>query len=589
VAKGYRPVLRDHPFLLPPDMRQWLPDSHPVWTLIEAVRLLDTLALHARCRTGRAGRAGYDPDMMLTLLFYAYARGISSSRQIERLCWDDVAFRVICAQDVPDHTTIWRFAEMSPELVGGLFAQVLTLCAKAGMVKLDTITLDGTKVTANASKSVNRSEEHIRAELQRRAQEAVDRHRSTDAQENALFGVGVRGDELPAELTDPRQRGKRLQRALDDLEREREAEQAERAEQAQEHLDRAREGTTGRGAVPAEVRVVAAEARLARLIAAQQAKIDDWERRNAECIAAGGTGLVGSRPQPVGEHFAVVRARASLAKALAWQAERERKKQEQQPAAPVRNITDPDSRLMPTRSGFVQGYNAQNVVSKDLYIVATEVTQQTGDAEQWVPMMSQAQKAADLITTVHSGQAQAAGEVCTCPTEHDGDDHDDDPHAAGPDGDVAQDRPACPVHPNGIGTAVGDAGYLSRRNLTADGPDRLIATGKRRNVEKAAHTTPEQPTQQPATGDGDRDGEPDPIEAMAERLRTPEAMAIYRQRGHIAETPHGHIKHNMGIRAFARRGLTRVRAEWMLVCTVYNLDRLLRTLRTAGRQLPATA
>jgi transposase len=581
VAKGYRPVVRDQQFLLPPDMRQWLPDSHLVWTLIEAVRLLDTSVLHARCRTGGVGRAGYDPDMMLTLLFYAYARGISSSRQIERLCWDDVAFRVICAQDVPDHTTIWRFAEMTPELVQDLFAQVLTLCAKAGMVKLDTITLDGTKVAANASKSANRSEEHIRAELERRAQAAVAAHLATDAQENALFGVDVRGDEPPAELTDPRRRGPRLERALADLRREREAEQAERAAMAQEHLDRAREGTTRRGAVPADVRVAAAEVRLQRAIAVQQAKIEEWERRNAERIAAGGRGLEGSRPQPVEEHFAVVRARASLAKAQTRQAKRDNNQERQRLA--LRNTTDPDSRLMPTRSGFIQGYNAQNVVTEDLFILATDVTQQTGDAEQWEPMMDQAQKATDLVTTVRSGQAQAAGESCTCPAEHDED--EDDPPAPSAGVDVVQGRPACPLHPNGIGIAIGDAGYLSRRNLTAPGPDRLIATGKRHDVEKAARTPAGEPTtQQPDSGDG----EPDPIDAMADRLRTPEAIAIYRQRGHIAETPHGHIKHNMGIRAFARHGLARVKAEWTLICTVYNLERLQRALRSAGQQVPVT-
>jgi transposase len=581
VAKGYRPVVRDQQFLLPPDMRQWLPESHPVWMLIEAVRLLDTSAVHARCRTGGVGRAGFDPDMMLTLLFYAYGRGISSSRQIERLCWDDVAFRVICAQDVPDHSTIWRFADMAADVVRGLFGEVLILCAKAGMVRLDTITLDGTKVGANASKSANRSEQHIRGELQRRAQEAVSAHLATDAQENALFGVDVRGDEPPAELADPRRRGPRLQRALADLRREREAEQGERDAQVQQHLRGLREGNPARGRVPHDAQVAVAQLRLERAIAAQQAKIDDWKRRNAECIAAGGRGLDGRAPQPVEEHFALVRARASLAKALAGQAERD-SKQEQKPPA-VRNTTDPDSRFMPTRSGFIQGYNAQNVVTEDLLILATDITQQTGDAEQWVPMMDQAQKAADVVTTVHSEQAQAAGESCICPAENDDEDDPPTPSAA-VDDVAAQDKPACPLHPNGIGIAIGDAGYLSRRNLTTPGPDRLIATGKRRDVEKAART-PDPATPQPPS---DQD-EPDPVEAMAQRLRTPEAMAIYRQRGHIAETPHGHIKHNMNIRAFSRRGLARVRAEWTLICTVYNLDRLQRTLRTTGQQLPATA
>ena len=117
VAKGYRRVDRDQGFLLPPDMRQWLPAGHPVWLVIEAVRLVDTSAFHARRRTGGAGAAGYDPDMLVTLLVWAYANGVTSSRRIERLCGQDVAFRVICGGSVPDHVTIARFRAGFAELV----------------------------------------------------------------------------------------------------------------------------------------------------------------------------------------------------------------------------------------------------------------------------------------------------------------------------------------------------------------------------------------------------------------------------------------------------------------------------------------
>src|SRR5215472_18214928 len=109
MAKGYRPVVRDQVFLLPPDMREWLPPDHAVWLVIEAVRLLDTSAFHTRRRTGGAGAAGYDPDMMVTLLVWAYANGVTSSRRIEEACWRDVSFRVVCAGDAPDHVTIARF------------------------------------------------------------------------------------------------------------------------------------------------------------------------------------------------------------------------------------------------------------------------------------------------------------------------------------------------------------------------------------------------------------------------------------------------------------------------------------------------
>src|ERR1700732_5253592 len=109
MAKGYLPVDLDRPFLLPPDMRDGLPAGHAVWLVIEAVRRLDTSAFHARRRTGGAGAAGFDPDMLLALLVCAYANGVTSSRRIEALCEQDLAFMVICAGRAPDHATVARF------------------------------------------------------------------------------------------------------------------------------------------------------------------------------------------------------------------------------------------------------------------------------------------------------------------------------------------------------------------------------------------------------------------------------------------------------------------------------------------------
>src|SRR5579862_6059222 len=97
MAKGYRPVDRVQAFLFPPDMRQWLPEGHPVWLVIGAVGQMDTGAFHALRKTGGAGTAGYDPDMLLTVLVWAYAHKVTSSREMERRCQADVAFRVICA------------------------------------------------------------------------------------------------------------------------------------------------------------------------------------------------------------------------------------------------------------------------------------------------------------------------------------------------------------------------------------------------------------------------------------------------------------------------------------------------------------
>jgi transposase len=110
MAKGYRPVRRDQPFLLPPDMREWLPPEHPVWLVITAVaEHLDTSAFHAGRKTGGAGAAGYDPDMLVTVLTWAYAHRVTSSRRIEELCRTDVAFRLICGGNLPGHSTLARF------------------------------------------------------------------------------------------------------------------------------------------------------------------------------------------------------------------------------------------------------------------------------------------------------------------------------------------------------------------------------------------------------------------------------------------------------------------------------------------------
>lgn len=173
MARGYRPVDSDQQFLLAPDMSDWLDEGHLVWFVLDAVEQLDTAAFHRRRRTGGVGRAGYDPDMLLALLIYAYATGVRSSRRIEWLCADHVAYRVLCAQDAPDHCTIARFRADHDDAFVGVFAQVLRLCDRAGMVDVASIAIDGTKIAANASMSANRSQKWVREQAQRLAQAAV--------------------------------------------------------------------------------------------------------------------------------------------------------------------------------------------------------------------------------------------------------------------------------------------------------------------------------------------------------------------------------------------------------------------------------
>src|SRR6201989_1751868 len=225
MAKGYRPVDRDQVFLLPPDMREWLPGDHPVYLVIEALGRMDTSAFHAGRRTGGAGAAGYDPDMLLTVLVWAYAHRVRSSRRMEGLCRTDGAFRLLCAGNLPDHSTIARFRKDFGAAVAGLFTGVLILCARLGMGRLGTVAVDGNRIAAAASKAANRTEKRLR-EL---AAEAVAAHAAQDAAEDELFG-DARGDEVPQEAAawSPRRRRERIAEALAQLEAEREAEQAER-------------------------------------------------------------------------------------------------------------------------------------------------------------------------------------------------------------------------------------------------------------------------------------------------------------------------------------------------------------------------
>jgi transposase len=538
MAKGYRPVRRDQPVLLPEDMRDWLPADHPVWLVIRAVEdHLDTSAFHAVRHTGGAGTAGYDPDMLVSLLMWAYANEVTSSRRIEGLCRTDAAFRVICGGSFPDHVTIARYRAALPGAVESLFTGVLVLCARLGMGRLGVVALDGMKIAANASKAANRTEERLRKLAARR----VAAHAAADQAEDELFGAGRRGDEVPPEAASPVTRDARIRQALAELEAERQAAGQERDAQARAYLEALASGPPPPGAPPAVAAVAAARVRLERAETRQRAKLAAWEARRAAEDAAGiKRGPGGRKPFPPDAHAGVAKARAALAKAEAKAAAAESAAAAR--PAPVRNLTDVDSRLMPVRGGgFVQGYNTQNVASKDKLIIATELTCDPADTEWFEPMLRHAQDAAALLGA-----------------------HRPRPPSSGP-GTASED----------IGLFLADAGYCSEHNLTIDGPDRLIATGKHRDLEHAARDG----TALPAAGEA--------TAAMAARLATPAGITAYRQRGHIAETPHGHIKHNMRFRQLSVRGKPKAAAEWRFACTVHNLLKAITTGHLTTQALAA--
>ena len=176
---------------MPPSVTDWLPEDHLVWFVLDVVVELDLAAFYAEFRVDGRGGAVYDPAMMLGVLVYAYCTGERSSRRIERRLVDDVAYRVLAANQRPDHATLARFRRRHQAAIAGLFGQVLALCVKAGLVDTGLVAIDGTKLGADASFFANRNREQL-------AEEILAEAEAVDAAEDNLFG-DRRGDELPAE------------------------------------------------------------------------------------------------------------------------------------------------------------------------------------------------------------------------------------------------------------------------------------------------------------------------------------------------------------------------------------------------------
>jgi transposase len=539
MAHCYVPVDRDQPFLLPPDMREWLSEGHLAWFVLDVVARLDTAALHARHRNDGVGRRAYDPDMLLGLLIYAYCTGQRSSRQIERLCEVDVAYRVICANRAPDHTTIARFRQDHEPVAVGLFIDVLVLCATAGLVRVGVVAIDGTKVGADASLAANRTRAQIEAEVEAMFRQAA----GVDAEQDCLFGQD-RGDELPAELADPRRRGARLDAALRQLEA---AAAARRAD------EQARAEKAARGEQPTRVRdceeVTRREAALAVLedelsgpdsgVARAEAALADAEAEAAQADANRTPGgKKRGRPRSTAKGAKVARAVARRDNAVRIAERRRRHAQARLAKAKARaaaqaatrsgsageprvNVTDPGSRIMKTAAGWIQGYNAQAAVNDAGIVLAATVTQDHNDLAQCVPMMAATQD--NLITAGVDEQ---------------------------------------------IGTMLFDAGYCSEDNLCASGPDRLIATTKswklRAQAKQQGFLTGPPPAGATA------------VEAMEHRLQTADGSALYAKRSTTVEPLFGQHKDGRGFRRFVRRGLSAVDAEWQLINATHNLLKMFR-------------
>jgi len=516
MAFGYRPVDRDQQFLLPPDVRSWLPEGHLVWLLLDVVERIDTSALHRGHPNDGVGRRAFDPDMLLVLLLYAYCTGQRSSRRIEQLCEVDVAYRVICANDPPDHTTIARFRQRYDAYARAVFIEILSLCHEAGLTRVGVVAVDGTKIGADASLKANRTRAQIEAEIAAQVDEMMDQAAATDAAEDEMFG-DRRGDELPDDLADRSSRQRRLDEALEQLKAKRaqqDAADAAREEQWRRAFDG--EGRPPRFRPNRDDPVEHAR----RLVKVRRQRA---ARRRVDVVArarARGQRPRGQAPGP-GRRVAAAQANLAAAQAAAAAAAGAASPAapDQRPSEPRANVTDPDSRIMHTKNGWIQGYNAQAAVTDNGVVVAAEVSNDHNDVGQCQPMMAATKRNLRAIR-----------------------------------------------HRKRIGTMLFDAGYWSDENANAAGPTRLIATGKIHTLRKKAEAQP--PTSGPPPPQAT------PAEAMEHRLRTTRGAKLYAKRQHTIEPVFGQIKHDRGIRRFVRRGLTAVQSEWQLIATAHNLLKL---------------
>ena len=335
---------REQSLLMPPSLREWLPEEHLAWFILGTVEELDVAPFYAAYRADGHGRAAHDPAMMLGVPLYAYCKGLRSSRAIERACVEDVGFRVIAANQAPDHTTIARFRARHEAALSQLFSDVLSLCADAGLVESRVVAIDGTKLRANASMDANRSYEQI-------AKEILEEARRTDEAEDELYG-DRRGDELPEQLTTEAGRRAWLREAKRRLDQK-------RAEEARP-VPRSR---------PKRLRE--SKRRLQEEHLFEQRANEAYETYRRGRMR---DGRRFSRPPDPYEPPETPRGTI--------------------------NTTDPDSRIVKTAGQpAIQGYNAQATVNDKHIVIAAEVTVDSPDFGHLEPMVNATERELETLGT----------------------------------------------------------------------------------------------------------------------------------------------------------------------------------------------
>jgi transposase len=458
MGQNFLPDTVDQTLLFPPSLHDWLPENHLARFVVDVVSELDLSAIYKSYqeKDGR-GQAAYSPEMMVRLLLYGYANGVYSSRKIEKRTFEDLAFRFLSGDQHPDHATLAEFRKRHLEALAGLFTQALLLCAEAGLVKLGHVAIDGTKIKANASKHKAMSYKRMsetEARLQQEVEALMAAAERTDAGEDAQHGKDLRGDELPEELSRRESRLKKIREAKLALEQAaKEQAECKREETEQKLAERAEEEQrTGKKN----------RGRKPKPCDPEQARPDDTEQRN---------------------------------------------------------FTDPESRIMPdsgNKGAFVQGYNAQIAVdSASQVIVAAEVTQETNDKKQLLPMIAQ------IAINLDRKPEQVSA----------------------------------------------DTGYFSEANVTDEHVqdiDLFVAT------DRDKHSGMVETSSDPPPPDAS------PKQTMRSKLRSEAGRAVYKMRKAIVEPVFGHIKEQRGFRRFSLRGKQNVSREWKLVCAVSNLLKLFR-------------
>jgi len=480
-AKKFRPYDPQARVELPGDLRRYLPLDHPVFLLEDLVESLDLSPITSVYELGDGrGQPPYDPVLLTKLLLHAYCEGETSSRVIMRKTYEDIGYRVLCVDQHPDFRTISDFRERHLAAFRVLFTDTVRLAKELGQVRLEHVAQDGSKILANASKHKAMSYERLaqtEARLGQEIAEILEQARATDTAEDARYGRDRSGDEGPEALA-----------------REVAFRQARQA------------------------RIRAAKAALEARAAAEAAAAADPDPAQRQPPQ-----VLEPEPPPAAAAEVVLTSPPSLALVPDEPAAAEA--EEDQASAPPAvvpgpraqyNFTDPQSRIMPSKDGFVQAYNGQ--VAVDNYrqiIVACDVTDDCTDPRQLQPVLDQVRQ--------HTG-------------------------------DLPEEYSA-------------DTGFWSEENIAA-----LEARGI------DAYIPPPRPPRRKDGTVSDTPLSPAKVR-MQEKLATPAGKRTYSLRKETAEPVFGQLKDGRGLRRFRTRGLAKVRGEWALWCLTHNLRKLMGVVR----------